>query len=609
MYFIKRWLHWRQIRTHLCTFAVAVSFSSTWRIPRHSFRYGGLLTSLVYTIAMAVVATSAVLLQLALGQLSQQDAVGVWRAVPFFTGVGYIKLLTALLYSICSISYLAVCVTYFFYTLNNYSEYFNCANTTDGYLVENVTVFNTTTCYNVTILSSVKEEPEYYVAMALIVIVLWLLFPFVLYNPIKWMKRIFFVFGPAIFLLGVIVASCLAYSLSGFGMIDWGNLAQPGVWFAGVTQALLSSQVATGYLVSAGDSVYASTDVEWATLEIVGINIITCWCGTLFWFSIRGDTMIEDSNFAVLAQTLHSAIDKELAGIWPVLILFMLILSGIITMLTLLYPAYERIRRVGGSKWRYYTVAGSVVAAAVTLSVLALGQSLVVLAEDVIAPMLVAVSTVTEIYAFVFVYGWKNLLEDVEFLTERKFLIIWMYGWCLAPVIIIPLTIWWATSWLARPNWDDPPWEASGLVTAVSLSLVVITALGGVAIAKQVQYDIVSKIKSAFKPSRHWGPRDPITHYYWLSRREGPVDNLTRTRYRRRKLGQFSNNSSVFNILQDSEVIVKDKRRSNSDDLLFIQRRQEISESNEKRRSKSLDWSLSEKTLQYSGHDEKFTNM
>lgn len=74
------------IRAHLCTLAIAVSLNSVWRVPTDSFRYGGLQFLIVQSVAMIVVALPVTLLQLAAGQLSQQDAVGMWRAVPLFKG-------------------------------------------------------------------------------------------------------------------------------------------------------------------------------------------------------------------------------------------------------------------------------------------------------------------------------------------------------------------------------------------------------------------------------------------------------------------------------------------------------------------------------------------
>lgn len=70
----------------MCTLAIAVSFNSMWRVPTDSFRYGGLQFLVVQSVAMIVVALPVTLLELAAGQLSQQDAVGMWRAVPFFKG-------------------------------------------------------------------------------------------------------------------------------------------------------------------------------------------------------------------------------------------------------------------------------------------------------------------------------------------------------------------------------------------------------------------------------------------------------------------------------------------------------------------------------------------
>lgn len=82
-------MHWPTIRAQLCTLAVSLSINSTIRIPRDSFRYGSLPYLFIYTIFSIIIAIPASLLQLCTGQLSQQDAVGVWKAVPFFKGKAY----------------------------------------------------------------------------------------------------------------------------------------------------------------------------------------------------------------------------------------------------------------------------------------------------------------------------------------------------------------------------------------------------------------------------------------------------------------------------------------------------------------------------------------
>lgn len=83
----QEWMSMSLFRAHLCTLGVAVGLQATWRTPRDAFRHGGLQYGIVLTVAMIAVALPLTLLQLSVGQLSQQDAVGIWRAVPFFRGI------------------------------------------------------------------------------------------------------------------------------------------------------------------------------------------------------------------------------------------------------------------------------------------------------------------------------------------------------------------------------------------------------------------------------------------------------------------------------------------------------------------------------------------
>lgn len=80
------------------------------------------------------------------------------------------------------------------------------------------------------------------------------------------MKRIFYALGPATIVLGVITLSCIGdmSSLHTFVNIDhWEYYLKPNIWQSGLVQALWSCQIAGGYLISAGDSVYSNTKVQW----------------------------------------------------------------------------------------------------------------------------------------------------------------------------------------------------------------------------------------------------------------------------------------------------------------------------------------------------------
>ncbi|CAG4942537.1 unnamed protein product [Colias eurytheme] len=602
-YKLKVWLMWPQMRAHLCTLAVAYSLNSTWRIPRDGFRFGGLAYGLVLTLAMLIVALPAVILQLATGQLSQQDAVGVWRAVPFFKGIGYIRHLISYIGAVCAIIYLAVSATIFMFTLNNTIPFSDCIELVDDGGQDLDVIQNATLCFNQTILAPISEKPEYYTALVLVIVFLWILFPFLLYSPVKSMKRIFYTLGPALQVLWIIIVCCIG-DKAGLAWLskkeDWANFLRPEIWNIAISRALLAAQVAGGYLISAGDSIYANSDVEWTPIAFVGINIVTIWFGLIIWFAL-GSSDNDTSNFAVLAETYNITVNKNLSAIWPLLIFATLFLSGIISMISLLYPIYDRFRRIGGYRWRYISICSSVVGSGIAAAAL-IDNSILTMLEDTILPFLINFTTAIEILVFVFIYGWKVLSEDVEFLAGRQLMKYWVWGWWAAPGILLPFLIWWyIVRFLDDPLWSEPPWDSTALIVATSIFGLIVIIFATFSVARQVQYDIVGKLKSSFRPSRHWGPRDPIAHYYWLARREQLDYQGPRSRYRRRQLGQFSGTSSILSISKLQEVSsgtsVEVKRRSNSDDWLYSYRKDYLSEMFDihypnKRRSKSLDWAI-----------------
>ncbi|KAM3968382.1 sodium- and chloride-dependent glycine transporter 1 [Aphomia sociella] len=608
-----KWVNWPLVRAHACTIAVAVSFNSTWRVPRDGLRYGGLTYGLVFTVAMIIMALPLTLLQLSVGQLSQQDAVGIWRAVPFFKGVGYMRLLISFIGSVYTVIHMALLVTYFFYTLSNSIPFLECSNvivTEDVY----EDVFNTTSCQNNTLLPSVSEQPEYFTAMSFVIIVLWIAFPFLLFSPVKMMKRVFYALTPVVFLLCIVIASMVGdgSNLFYFNQIeDWQNFLHVNIWYTAVTQALLSSQVAGGYLMSAGDAVYSSTNVQWSAIAIVGVNTVAGWAGMLFWFTIS-DGNQENSSVAILLQIYQVTDANELDKVWPLLMFATLFLSGVITMLTLLCPLFDRFRRIGGFKWRLVCVANSILGAAAAIGTLVGGLSALQLLEDIAVPLLISVATIIEILAFILIYGWKVLIEDIEFLIGGELIKYWAWGWWTASGVIMPFILWWLVDILLDSNWIEPPWEATVVCATLGLAVLIFFVSAAITIIRQVQYDFIGKLKSSFQPSRHWGPRDPISHYYWLARREEVIGGAeARMRYNRRQLGQLSGGASFLTISdnldnrnKDLDIKIDLKGRSNSDDWLYTVYRQKYLEEAlhdfleaSKRRSKSLDWTFVAKRI------------
>lgn len=80
------------------------------------------------------------------------------------------------------------------------------------------------------------------------------------------MKRIFYILGPLVSMLLVIVTVTMGHKeglISVHNSTYWRNFVEPRIWHDALTQALWSSQVAGGYLVSVGGTVYSNIDVHW----------------------------------------------------------------------------------------------------------------------------------------------------------------------------------------------------------------------------------------------------------------------------------------------------------------------------------------------------------
>lgn len=66
----------------------------------------------------------------------------------------------------------------------------------------------------------------------------------------------------------------------------------------------------------------------------------------------------------------------------------------------------------------------------------------------------------------------------------------WVLGWCAAPGIIAPFSVWWVTvQFILDETWTQAPWPAITIIATTALVFVMFIAFASVAVVKQVQYD------------------------------------------------------------------------------------------------------------------------
>lgn len=507
-------------KTQICTIAISFTLFNLVRLPREAIKYGEVPYLVIYSFWLLVVALPTTLLQLAMGQLSQQDAVGVWRAVPILRGVGHLKILTSFLCCVYSLIYTSLSAAYMIWIGKGTFPLKDCTKlhlTPNGY--ENK--MNASECFNSTFLAPFTEQPQYLGVMAILIFVLWFFVPIMLYRLRSTLRISLITLTPIIIAIAVVLIIFLSNINTLSPMLEsserWLPLTQPYIWYSGLVQALLSTQVVSGYLVSAGGTVYRQSDVRWTSTFIAITNLLTGWLSVFMWQSIGGGGAKDSSFIAVLVLIYQSSVSEKRSKEWPLLAFAVIFISGVITVLTLLYPVYDKLHRIAGDHWRMFACALSALGTALTVTVLAQGMSIAALLDELAVPVLAVFTTIVEVVGFVFIYGWFYLTVDIHFVTGSRLPYFWLVTWWSTPVFLMGVTGWWLRS-LLRSSLEENQslWPLGGVFIGI---LAVMIVMAAVAVAKEEQYNFLTKIASAFRPSRLWGPEEPMARYVWMSQR------------------------------------------------------------------------------------------
>ncbi|KAJ2950203.1 hypothetical protein O0L34_g11564 [Tuta absoluta] len=508
------------LKTQLCTITISLTLFNSVRLPREASRHGEVPYLVIYSIWMLVASLPTVLLQLAMGQLGQQDSVGVWRAVPILRGVGHLKILTSYICCVYNMMYVALAAAYLIWIGKGAFPLRDCTKlhiTPQGY--ENR--MNASECFNATFLAPFTEYPQYLGIMAILIFILWFFVPILLFRLRKTLKVSLNIFGPIAIILVIVLCVFLANTDALVAVFvsckQWTPLSAPYIWHSALVQALLSSQIVGGFLISAGGSVYRHSDVRWTSTLIISTNVIAGWLWVLFWVSITGEGNKDDSFVSILVLIYQSSVSEKRPKEWPLIAFGLVFVSGIITLLTLLFPIYDKLHRATGDHWRLVATAGSAVGTVLTIAVLARGIEVAAVLDELVVPVLAVFTTAVEIVGFVFIYGWCCLASDIEFLTGGRISCCWLSTWCAVPFFILGVTGWWLRA-IIRSSWGHMStlWPLGGVFIGI---LVIMIVMAAVSVAKEEQYNIFTKIVAAFRPSRLWGPEEPLARYVWMSTR------------------------------------------------------------------------------------------
>lgn len=550
-----------------------LTYANVVRFPRELERHGSAFL-VPYFILLVFIGLPIVLLEMALGQFLGQGAANTWRASPFFRGASIVGRVASWICAIWVSLQAVIAVLYVAFLIIKDVPFEilddHCAKAVINVINEPYFKYpiDGQECLQITFLKPLwKNSGTFYIGiLALALILVWVIAMFSAHSG-KVLRR-------AIFLFGFLGLSCLLFvtiwavtkSISNNYFPNMWKFrdtifSDSAVWFNALVQVIFSTNIGIGALpVLTGKFLYKGDAVKTSFVYLC-FNVLINAIAVTFYLtqfynevSPRADLYPELKTLTVLYDhSLSYRGDVVQSRIIPGIAFVMIVLSAIITVAVNIYTSSKLI-------CRHPTYTMCLVGLILSIATIIYPYYGIVRISDTrISGTLIICALIFDIISIAWVYGAKNLYNDLEFSIGRPIFKIWLFFWIITPILLTGILIWWAIS--AAP-FDllikyVPRWAA------IIFSLGIIVILSCIEISKEVDYNFMSMIKASTKPSTNWGPADPLVRHAWKQwrivcndtgqrdftlRRRGTRDytnSIKRNQYPHSRYGTHRNNNST----------------------------------------------------------------
>nr|CAI5843955.1 unnamed protein product [Callosobruchus analis] len=529
---------WQHVSTALCTACMAAGMGNVYRLPQSALIRGGLPFVVAHTVLTLMVGLPLLFLELGVGQMAQDGVVKAWRAVPFFKGIGYIKLLAGCLLSIYYPLYMGLSTFYIIWLLKGPAPFQECSArvkmTENGYSSVGKKGQD---CIKETFIKPPLEDPYWFGIFTGFLLVIWIIITVLSIRKTKsYIRSLIILFFPMIFVnINLFVKSVIleqdTNSLgSFFTKADWSRFISSEVWYYACIQVFFSTNVGFGQFVTNAGIIYNKVNPCWTAIGYITTNLLFGLGSVLISQSLTGS--ITNSNVtnthgdiaelyltSLIYDITSSSKDSEIKA-WAIMFFLLILLSGFISMATITYALLKTLtiesrRRL---KWWHTSIILSFVGYVSGSCILFQPNfDIVHLLDHYIVGNLILICTVIEVLALITFYGIDRIRSDFEFMLGHILSRLWLLLWWVLPILLTFIFAWgMITLPMERVFKDDQAWMY-GIGWGVVLSATVfIFAVGGWIMMRQEGYTIKDKFSESVKPSQNWGPTDPMSRHNWV---------------------------------------------------------------------------------------------
>ncbi|KAF2369074.1 Sodium:neurotransmitter symporter [Trinorchestia longiramus] len=532
--------------------AMSVGLGNIWRFPFVAYENGGGAFLIPYILVLIFIGKPLYYMELCLGQFASAGAVKVWELSPAFRGVGYGQAIATWSVVTYYVSLMALTVFYFFSSFSSVLPWAECGEVWSTRYCVHATTNHSLLTFNASLAKSSSEEffvnevlktdfsgldngisaPEWRLSLCLLFS--WLLLFLVLVKGVASSGKVAYftaLFPYLVLFIMLARGATLPGAVDGilfFLRPQWWKLLEVKVWYAALSQSFFSLSVGFGSIIMFSSyngfrhnvyrdaTIISITDTFTSFLAGLTIFSILGYLANELGVEVKdvlkggGSTLAFVSYPDVLARFTFA---PQFFATMFFLMLFTLgigsasALTGcVITIICDEFPYWK--------KWLVTLIVCIIGFLMGLFYVTPQGQFILTLIDHYGGGFLIFILAALEIVAVQWVYGINNFCKDIEFMLNRKTGYYWKFCWAVfIPLVLIGVFLY--TVATAKPlqhgSYTFGP-------NAIGFGLA-LTAIAAATFPALFLYEFIKRskkssslleaLKDTFKPSKHWGPRDP----------------------------------------------------------------------------------------------------
>ncbi|XP_021705240.1 sodium-dependent nutrient amino acid transporter 1 isoform X1 [Aedes aegypti] len=524
----------------LSCIAYSVGFGNIWKFPYTALENGGGAFLIPYLVILFLIGRPIYYLEMVMGQFCSRGCVKIYDMAPIMRGVGVGQSLAMFVVMTYYTPVLAITLYYLISSFNSELPWSRCDPSwnrcidsvsrefKDANASQNMNVsaelFFTKTVMHRAPLAQGLGIPD--MDLTLCLLASWLVVAVILIKGIRSTGKCayFLAIFPYVIILILFVHSC---TLEGAGKgirffltPDWKQLFEPRVWMEAVTQCFFSLSICFGGIIAYSSFNNFSNNVYRDALIISWLDTFTSIIIGCIVFGVLGnlahvtnkeniqDVVKQGPGLTFMAYPDAIAKFEYFPQLFSVLFFLMLFIVGIGSNLGVVTSIITAIRDRCPTleNWKVASVVSVVGFSLSTIYMAPGGLDLLDVFDNYGAKYVTLTFALFELITFGWIYGVDRICRDIQFMLNIDTNKFWRICWgILTPLVVTVILI----GCLVDHKPVDVPEEYNIIGWCVYVLAVIQLPLWAIyAIFSQKKPGFVNKVRSAFKPTKSWGPEN-----------------------------------------------------------------------------------------------------